>query len=121
MPIRVNLLVEAKMVETARRRDPVKWAIFTGAFLVALALVWSSSLQLESMVSKKQLSTVDTEIDARTNAFDSVLAEQKGTLAAKDNLAALDKLNHSRFLQGNLLNALQHSTMGGVQLMRVRV
>ena len=40
MSIRINLLAEAQIAEDLRRRDPVKRAIFAGAFLVVLALVY---------------------------------------------------------------------------------
>jgi len=42
MPIRLNLLAEAQAAEEARRRDPVKRAIWIGALLVSVVLVWSS-------------------------------------------------------------------------------
>ena len=50
MPIRINLLAEAKAAEELRRHDPVKRVIFVGALAVALTLVWSSSLQLQTML-----------------------------------------------------------------------
>jgi hypothetical protein len=57
MPIRINLLAEAKAAEELRRHDPVKRVIFVGALAVALTLVWSSSLQLETMLAKKKCRT----------------------------------------------------------------
>src|ERR1035438_1956454 len=110
MPIRINLLAEAKAAEELRRHDPAKRAIFCGAFLVALTLVWSSSLQLETMLAKKEVTDRQTEIAARTNEFQRVLTDQKQTAAAKEKLNALKKMTNSRFLQGNLLNALQQVT-----------
>jgi len=121
MPIRINLLAEAKIKEEMRRRDPVKRAIFFGAFLVVFALVWSSSLQLEVMISKKDLSRVQAEIMTRTNEFQSVLVSQKQLTSVNERLAALQKLSASRFLHGNYLNALQMATMDGVQMTRIRL
>ena len=40
---------------------------------------------------------------------------------ANEKLAALQKLSQSRFLQGNLLNALQQTAVDGVQLLRLHV
>ena len=60
MPIRINLLAEAQIAEDLRRRDPVKRAIFVGALLVVLALVWSSSLQLEVVFAKNDLAQVQS-------------------------------------------------------------
>ena len=112
MPIRINLLAEAKAAEELRRHDPVKRMIFCGAFLVALTLVWSSSLQLEAMLAKKEVSDRQTEIQTRTNEFQHVLSDQKKIADVKEKLEALKKMTNSRFLQGNLLNALQQITRG---------
>lgn len=121
MPIRINLLAEAKAAEELRRHDPVKRVIFVGALAVAITLVWSSSLQLETMLAKKEVTDRQTEIAARTNEFQRVLTDQKKTAAAKEKLNALKKMTDSRFLQGNLLNALQEVTVNGVRLTRLKV
>ena len=121
MPIRINLLAEAKAAEELRRHDPVKRVIFVGALAVAVTLVWSSSLQLETMLVKKDVTDKQTEIGARTNEFQHVLTEQKKTAAAKEKLNALKKMTNNRFLEGNLLNALQQVTVDGVRLTRLKV
>ena len=121
MPIRINLLAEVKAAEELRRHDPAKRVIFVGALAVALALVWSSSLQLKTMLSKKEVLDRQTEITARTNEFQRVLTDQKKTVAAKEKLNALKKMTNSRFLEGNLLNALQQVTVDGVRLTRLKV
>jgi hypothetical protein len=121
MPIRINLLAEAQIAEDLRRRDPVKLAIYLGAFLIVLALVWSSSLQLEAMIAKKDLAQIQTEITTHTNDYQRVVASQIKIAGARKKLAALQQLTASRFLQGSLLNALQQVTVGGVQLTRIRV
>ncbi|HEX3857515.1 MAG TPA: hypothetical protein VHY30_09495 [Verrucomicrobiae bacterium] len=121
MPIHINLLAEAQVAEDLRRRDPVKRAIFAGAFFVALALVWSSSLQLEAMIAKENLAQVQAKIQARTNDWQNVLANQKKVFEARGKLAALQQLSSARFLQGNFMNALQQFSLIGVQLTRVRL
>ena len=121
MPIRINLLAETQAMEELRRHDPVKRVIFCGAFLVALMLVWSSSLQLESMLAKKEVSDRQTQIQAHTNEFTRVTSDQKQMAAVGGKLSALTKMKNSRFLQGNLLNALQQINVDGVRLMRISV
>jgi hypothetical protein len=121
MPIRINLLAEAQAAEESRRRDPVKRMIFCAAFLVALMLVWSSSLQLKSMLAKKDVSDRQTAIQSRTNEFQRVQADQKKMADVKGKLDALNRMTVSRFLQGNLLNALQLVNVPGVQLTRIKV
>ena len=121
MPIRLNLLAEAQAAEDLRRRDPIKRMIFGAVLVVALMLVWWSWLQLRVMVANQHLSQVQAEIQSHTNAYQVVLVGQIKITEAKQNLAALQKLTSSRFLQGTLLEALQHATVPGVQLMRLRV
>lgn len=121
MPIHINLLAEAQAAEELRRRDPIKRAIFAGLLAVALVLAWWSWLQLRVMVAHANLSQVEAQIETRTNAFESVLEAQRKVAETKDSLAALQKLTSDRFLQGNLLNALQEATVPGVQLTRLRV
>lgn len=121
MPIRINLLAEAQAAEDLRRRDPVKRVIFGAALLVALMLVWSSSLQLKAMLARKDVSDRLTQIQSRTNEFERVQVDQKKLADVKGKLDALNKLTASRFLQGNLLNALQMINVASVQLTRIKV
>jgi hypothetical protein len=121
MPIRLNLLAEALATEDMRRRDPVKRAIFGGALLVALALVWSSSLLLEDMLANTGLAQVDSEIQTRTNEYSLVTANLKKIAETQRKLDALQHLSASRFFQGDLLNALQQIYVPNVKLMRFRV
>lgn len=121
MPIRINLLAEAQAAEDLRRHDPVKRVIFGGALLVALMLVWSSSLQLRAMLAKKEVADRQTQIQSRTNEFLHVQSDQKNLASVKAKLEALKQMSNSRFLQGNLLNALQQINVDGVRLMRIRV
>jgi len=121
MPIRINLLAEALAAEELRRRDPAKRAVYIGLLLVALALVWSSSLMLKGMMAKKDLGQVQNEIQTRTNEYDRVQANTKKISDAQTKLDDLQKLSAGRFLQGSLLNALQQTTVPGVQLIRLRV
>lgn len=121
MPIRLNLLAEAQAAEDMRRRDPIKRAIFAGLLAVALVLVWWSWLQLRVMVVHTEVSQIEGQIQSRTNSYQVILASEKKISEAKDNLAALQKLTRDRFLQGNLLNALQRATVPDVRLMKLQV
>jgi hypothetical protein len=121
MPIRINLLSEALAEEDLRRRDPVKRAIFFGAFLVALALVWFSSVWLESMLDKNKLNQVEDAIQQHANDYALVQADLKKIADVEKKMAALDQLATNRFLQGNLMNALQQTYVPNVQLSRLRV
>ena len=77
MPIRINLLAEALAEEDLRRRDPVKRAIYGGALLVALSLVWFSSIWLTYVVEKQSLNRVEDAIQAHTNDYAQVQSNAK--------------------------------------------
>jgi len=122
MPIKINLLAETLAAEDMRRRDPVKRCAFGGAFFVVLALVWYSAKLAESMVANEKLTQVQSQIQQHTNDYSLVEANQKKISDAEGKLAALQKLSDARFLQGDLLNALQQvAIVPGVQLTHLRV
>ena len=121
MPIRINLLAEALAEEDLRRRDPVKRAIFVGAFLVSLSLVWFSSVWLTYLMAKQNLSHIQAEIQAHAKDYAQVQNNLKQIAEVQKRMDALDQLNAARFLQGNLLNALQKTYVANVQLNKLRI
>jgi hypothetical protein len=121
MPIRINLLAEAQAAEELRRRDPVKRALFIGASLVAMSLMWSGIVKINTILAQERLAGVQGSINAQTNAFQRVEVEHKKIAAIQLKLTALQKMQAARFLQGNLLDALQHATVAGVQVTRFHV
>jgi hypothetical protein len=121
MPICLNLLAEAQAVEELRRRDPVKRTIWVAGLLVSLMLVWSSSLQLKAMLARKDLNQWQAQLASNAPEHQRVLDDRKKADEIKRKLAALRELAASRFLNGTLLNALQQSTVGDAQLVRLRV
>ena len=121
MPIHINLLAESQAAEEMRRHDPVKRATFIGASLVMLALMWSGVVEINVVLAREGFKTVQMDISSKTNLFRQVELAQQQAGQDKFKLAALQKLQGARFLQGNLLNALQQATVGGVQLTRLRL
>ncbi|HEY4414736.1 MAG TPA: hypothetical protein VGO57_03505 [Verrucomicrobiae bacterium] len=118
MPIQLNLLSEALAEEDLRRRDPVKRAIFAGIVLVFASFVWFSFSWLNHMIETSNLNRTQSDIDAHKSGYDQVVANIKTTADAQNRMEALQKLSAARFLQGNLLNALQHLYVPNVQLLR---
>jgi hypothetical protein len=121
MPIRINLLSETLAEEDLRRRDPVKRSIYIGVFLVALSLVWFSSTWLEYKLTQQKKDIVDIEIDSHTNEYAQVRSQLKRIADSQHKLDELLLLNTNRFLQGNLLNALQKIYVPNVQLLRIKL
>jgi len=120
MPIRLNLLAEEQAAEEMRRRDPVKRAAWIGLFLVILILVWSSSLQLKLILDNGKLTQAEAKFSDKTNEVNKVIKNQKQLADANEKLAALNKLAANRFLHADVLDLLEHTTVDGVQLTRVR-
>jgi hypothetical protein len=121
MPIHINLLAEAQAAEEMRRHDPVKRAIVIGVLLVVVSLVWSGMVEVNAILAKESFAGVQSAINAKTNAYQRVVSDKNKVVAIQAKLTALQKLQAARFLQGNLLNALQHATVDGVQLTRMRL
>jgi hypothetical protein len=121
MTIRINLLAEAQALEELRRRDPVKRAIWVGATLVAFVVVWSVSLQVKAFVAKSELHSIEASLGAHTNEYQQVLASQKKLGEFTGKLTDLQRLTTNRFLNGNLLDALQHATVDDVDLTHLKI
>lgn len=120
MPIHINLLAEARAAEEMRRRDPVKRAAFLGAALVLVFLGWAGIAYINTVAARGTLASKQTAMAAKSGAYQRVVAEQQLLAQTRGKLAALDRLERARFLQGNLLNALQQATLSHVQLTRLR-
>jgi hypothetical protein len=121
MPIRLNLLAEAQAAEDQRRRDPVKRALWISALLIALMLVWASSLQLKAMIANSELSKVGAQMNANTNKYNEVIEKQTKIGDLNHRMISLHSLSTNRFLNGDLLNALQQSVLDDIQLSQLRV
>ena len=121
MPIRLNLLAEAQAAEEMRRKDPVKRALYVSALLIAMVLVWASTLQLKAIVANKDLGSIQAQVNQNTNEWARVTEMQKQTGQMTQKIAALATLSSNRFLAGTLLNALQHTTVEDVQLIHLKL
>ena len=121
MSIRLNLLAEAQAAAEMRRRDPVKRALWLAALFIALVLAWSSFLQLRITLANSDTTRVEAQMGARTNQFQQILENQRKTGEINGRLRLLRQLASNRFLNGNLLDALQLTTVDEIQLTRLRV
>jgi hypothetical protein len=121
MPIRLNLLAEAQAAADMRRRDPVKRAILVGAVLVALMLAWSGFLQFKCTLANRDFTVIESKLMSHTNQYSKVMSAKEKAADAKMKVAALQELADKRFLNGNLMQALQRTTVEDVQLVRLRL
>src|SRR4051812_17299285 len=115
MPIHINLLAESQAAEEMRRRDPLKRFIFSCVSLVLIATMVCAWMAGKNRLAKGRVAGIQASIDSKTNAYQRARGELQKVAATRIKLEALDRLQNARFLQGNLMNALQQATVDGVQ------
>lgn len=121
MPIRLNLLAETQAEEELRRRDPVKRAIWVGAVVVLLVVLWGGWQQMVIGREKERLASLNVKRSLmETNQYKKLVAEREELRNLERKLEALQRLGELRFLWGNVLNALQQTTVPDVFLTRIR-
>ena len=121
MPIQINLLAETLAEEDLRRRDPVRRSIYVGFLLVALSLVWYSSVWLQHIIAGSNLTQIEATIQDHNNDYNQVVDNLKKIADAHNRLDALHKLSAARFLQGTFLNSLQQLYTPNVQLTHLKL
>ena len=120
MPIRINLLAEAQAAEEMRRKDPVKRAIWIGAFLVFLVLLCSFTLQFKIMATRAEVSSLQMSWKTIEKEVQNINEHRNATRQLEQRLSALDQFTTNRMLWASALNALQYTPVEGVELVRVR-
>ncbi len=107
MPIRLNLLAEQQAAEEARRRDPVKRALWGGGFAVALVLLWAGSVQLKLSRVKAEMVGHEAHWKKVEPAFLQMSNDFRESGLIRRKLDALQRYSTNRFFWANTLNALQ--------------
>src|ERR1041385_500571 len=119
MPIRINLLAEQQAAEEARRKDPVKRAIWVGAGLTIVMILWGVSLQLEATADKSSLAKLEAEFQKVEDRGKTAKTDKQAYLNKERDLASLEKYTGSKFLWGNVLDALQRAVVDNVRITEV--
>ena len=121
MAIHINLLAESQALEEMRRRDPVKRAIWVGAIVGALVLAWSGYLQTKAIIARGDVSRLEAQARTHETAYKQIREHEKKLEEANNKLMSLQRLATNRFLNGTVLDALQHTTVDDVQLMHLKI
>jgi hypothetical protein len=116
MPIRLNLLAEARALEEERRRDPVKRALWVAGGIAVLMGLVAAYLQLQIYLAKAQVSSQSNQLSALTQKFDALKLKQDQLVVIQEKFAALDRLHTNRFLWANVLNALPQCSVRDIQV-----
>ncbi|MDB6027839.1 MAG: hypothetical protein JWM68_4062 [Verrucomicrobiales bacterium] len=123
MPIRINLLAEAQASEEARRRDPVKRAIWVCSFLIVAALAWSGYLFLKLQSAQRETLAQESRWKQNEGEFKVITESQKQMIEAERKLTALLRFSTNRFLWAPVLNGLQQAVVpvsGEIQLDQIK-
>jgi hypothetical protein len=120
MPIRINLLAEVQAAEEMRRKDPVKRAIWIGAFVLFVVLLCSITLQFKIMAVRSEVSSLKMSWKTIEKQVQDINGHRNETRNIEQKLSALDQFTTNRMLWASALNALQYTPVDGVHLVRVR-
>src|SRR5437763_11982212 len=122
MPIRINLLAEAQADEELRRKDTVKRAVLAGILIICAVMVWSSTVQVSIIVSKSELSGLQSTWQRLEKNYNVAVDTKRKALDAEEKLSALQRMTTNRFLWGTTFNALQRTLVGidDIQVTRIR-
>jgi len=121
MPIRINLLAEQQSAEEARRRDPVKLAVWGAGFVASLVVLWALVLQVKIFSVKSSMKAEEAALKKLEKDAGAVAANLKRSAEVERRLAALQSLATNRFLWGPTLNTLQNVMAEKIQMTRFRV
>src|SRR6185436_3463401 len=123
MPIRINLLAEAQALEELRRKDPVKRAILGGSCLVAVVLLWGTTLQIRILAARSELNTFGGQWKSLEKPYNDAVGIKRQFIEAEEKLSALQNYTTNRFLIGNAFNALQQTLngIGDITLVRMKL
>lgn len=120
MPIRINLLAEQQAAEEARRRDPVKRALWAGGALVAVMVLWAVSLQLKVMSAKAELNTCTTRLQALEENSKEARLRWADASSIESRLENLRRYTTNRFLCATALDAMQQLDVDDVRVMHLQ-
>ncbi len=107
MPIRINLLAEQQAAEEARRRDPVKRAIWAGAALAAMMILWAVLLQLRLASARAELSRYSNQLQAVEENSKEARLKSNSAGQLESRITNLQRYSTNRFFCATALDAIQ--------------
>jgi hypothetical protein len=114
-------LAEAQAAEELKKRDPVKRAIWVGAFVVFLVVLQASAVWVKYLVARGHLQTEQNQWKSVEPRSLAVGEEAKRLAEMQKKLGSLFRLSTNRFLWGSALDALQECVVDQVQVTEIKV
>ena len=103
-----------------RRKDPVKRSIWIGSFVVFLVLLASATQQFKIIAARSEVNSLGARWKMIEKQVQEVNDHRNSTRELEKKLAALEQFTTNRMLWANAFDALQHTGLEGVQVMRIR-
>jgi hypothetical protein len=116
MPVRINLLAEQQELEAARRRDPVKRAIWVGGLLAFCMLGWALVLQLQISGLNSELARDESRLLSVENESKDLRNDWQRIAEIDQRIAALARYSTNRFFVAPTLDALQRAVADNVRV-----
>src|SRR5205085_2634388 len=119
--LNINLLAEKQEEAEELRRDPVRWTLRAATFLIVLMLGWATLLV--GRYAEKNLTLLSLEnrlAGISKTSHESDLAANRVADIQK-TLQNLQKLSDNRFQWAGALNALQHTIVDNIEVVRVQL
>lgn len=103
-----------------RRKDPVKRSIWVGGFVGFVVLLVSATLQFKIIAARSDVTSLGMSWKTIEKQVQEVNNHRNSTRDLEKKLSALDQFTTNRMLWASALDALQHTAVDGVQLVRIR-
>lgn len=120
MPIRINLLAEQQAAEDARRRDPVKRAIWIGSGLVMVMVFWAVSLQFRVVSARAELNRYEVKLQTLEEDSKEARGDWATTSQLESRIANLQRYSTNRFFSATILDALQQVALDDVRVVHLQ-
>lgn len=114
-------MAEQQAAEEARRRDPVKRALWAGGILVLGALGWVVMLQMQVKAARSELETLEGSLKRTEESTAQTKLASKMADEIESRSKALDRYATNRFLWANALDAIQHVTVENIRFVDFQV
>ena len=118
--VRLNLLAEQRETEEMRRRDPVKLAYLVGALAFVLILIWGSYLRITAIEADAAVDRRMATLKTLQQQSSQVAADAKRAGELERALLALQQLQTNRFDWAPAFEALKHTVVDDVQVVRIK-
>jgi len=119
--ISINLLAEEQETSEWRRRDPVRGGFWGAGVAVGLVLIWAGAEGYQLWRAGQQL----TQLQARLKNLQDTPGESVNNAQRiqemEKRIRALTRLGQERLLWTPMLNALQFTTVGGIEFHKLAI